>query len=280
MASFTARLKSLVSRVSFLRILSLLRRSVIYRIPPLRKRVTQRFTDTRSTDKLDPSYDIGLYDSYKQYLAQYHKAGYETMLDLGSGDGVLHAGQFILQDNVRTFYLVDEVFFPDFLDSRLSEFFKSDEKVKTIKAGLRLVPNMKDIPENSVDVVMSTSLFEHVLREEAADLINQLYAKLKPHGTAILSIDLRDHYDFAYPFFFYRHAEWLWKLMTIDRAKYTNRLRAVDFSKICTDAGFTIVHNIEESDDTQPLPKLAKPFRHYSEAELRVWHTLLILQKP
>jgi SAM-dependent methyltransferase len=277
------KIDNLACSVSWIRVFYLLRSSAFYLLPSVRNRINENFTQVRSTQKMDPTYDLSLYDFFKKYIQLYYPKAPTVMMDLGSGDGVIHAVNFVLHDQVNTFYLVDEFMFPQIIHSKVDEYLKLQPDRNRVYDALSLIKtsdgSLREVPGNCVDVVISTSLFEHVLRKEVPTLIAQVYSKLKEGGVAILSIDLRDHYDFTRPFFFYRYPEWLWKIMTRDRSRYMNRLRTPEFVEIFKECGFKIINIEEESIDT-PLPKrIAAHFRRYSTEQLQSGRLIAVLQK-
>lgn len=233
--------------------------------------------------KWTPTYDLGLYTTFKKWIQEFHRGTHSTMMDLGSGDGAIHAVNFILHEQVKKFYLVDEFIFPEIIFSKVDSYLESSQEKARVKESLRCITSSHNsfagIPDGSIDIVMSTSLFEHVLTADVPVLIAEIYKKLSDQGTAIFSIDLRDHYDFTELFSFYRYPEWLWKLMTYDRGRYMNRLRSSDFIRVAQECGFTIVHTYTEKSGALFPPKLAAPFRKYSEGDLRTVHVVLMLQK-
>lgn len=279
MPSFSGKVKQFISPISSLRVLHRLLASALYCIPPLRRAVVSNVAEGRSADKMDPAYDLGLYQRYTEMLKQYHRGNWSTMLDFGSGDGVIHAVQWIKNDSVGLFYLIDEFMFPQVIHAKIDAFLPDAKDRADVAQHIHLGTTLNEIPDGTLDVALSTSLFEHVLREEVPTVVKTLYTKLDANGTAIISIDLRDHYDFTRPFFFYRYAPWLWKLMTIDRSKYTNRLRSPDFLRAFKEAGFTVAHSIEEYIDA-PLPKkMAPEFTNFDDKTLHQIQLIAVLRK-
>lgn len=269
--------------IPFSRVIFLLTASFVYVIPFTRWVALRFVASGRSFGKNDPAYDNSLYEYFKKVIQEFHPTQYTVIADIGSGDGVIHAVNFILKDNVTLFYLVDEFLFSKTIFSKINEYLELESDRDQVKQALRLVKNshgsLKDIPNESVDIFLSTSLFEHVLKEDVVAMITEVSAKLSPQGIAIFSVDLRDHYDFSRPFWFYQYPQWLWRLMTCDRMRYTNRLRSSDYQKIFADAGLNMVKINEDKNDS-PLPKrLSKSFRHYSQDDLRTVHITVTLQK-
>jgi SAM-dependent methyltransferase len=101
---------------------------------------------------------------------------------------------------------------------------------------------------NSFDVIWSSDVLEHVRRPEA--LMRDCFRVLRPGGTFLAHIDLRDHYYLPNEDRWVnclRYPEWLWWAMTSNRGSFVNRLRASEWRTLVERVGFDI-HSFEEHE--------------------------------
>jgi SAM-dependent methyltransferase len=101
------------------------------------------------------------------------------------------------------------------------------------------------LPDESVDLIVSTSVFEHVMKPR--EVIANTFRILKHGGSCIHSIDLRDHSNPLEPLGFLKKS----------REEYVpggteNRVRASDFIQMFKDAGFEF-DSIEFNDYHVPV---------------------------
>jgi SAM-dependent methyltransferase len=119
----------------------------------------------------------------------------------------------------------------------------------------------------SVDLVWSHSCFEHIRYPELT--VKECARVLRPGGTMVCEIDLKDHYYFApeQAADHLRYSEWLWKAMKWNRSAYTNRLRASDWSNLFVRSGFSVRFVRVETSEALRAVYRAKPDRRYSEVD-------------
>ena len=131
------------------------------------------------------------------------------------------------------------------------------------------------LPANSVDVVFSNSVLEHVPRPVIAAMMRESYRVLRPGGLSIHSVNCADHYayfDRQITFINYLTiAEKDWQFWNND-LQYQNRMRPQDFIELSEQAGLTTVLT-----KYQPRPallaqlaalKIAPEFQNYSPDQL------------
>ncbi|HEY5933883.1 MAG TPA: class I SAM-dependent methyltransferase [Kofleriaceae bacterium] len=106
---------------------------------------------------------------------------------------------------------------------------------------------------DSVDVVFSNSVLEHVPGPIIAEMMREAMRILVPGGIVFHSVNCGDHYAYTdhsisqLHYLKYSDAEWeKWN----NEFLYQNRLRAQDFTKLARDAGFSI-----EIDTSRPHPE-------------------------
>ncbi len=205
-------INSMCKRYSFFRVVMDLVRPW-FRIVLKKDTVTNdHVVGTRSIGKLDVEYDESLYRNYKQLIDTYTSPeNRRVIMDLGSGDGVVHAIQFIEKDDVEHFYLVDMYMYPEVVEARIDSYTGSEQRSEQLKKKISIlqsdVSKIDQISDSSVHVIISTSLLEHVDKEDVQKVAEEIYAKLTPQGVAMISVDVRDHHNFESPFDYYRHPE-------------------------------------------------------------------------
>ena len=98
---------------------------------------------------------------------------------------------------------------------------------------------------NSVDLVYSNSVFEHVPRQAILDILRESQRILKPGGLALHNIGCNDHYAFFdrsisfVNFLRFTEAEWrFWN----NSLQYQNRLRAPQFLALAGEAGLKVIY--------------------------------------
>jgi SAM-dependent methyltransferase len=120
-----------------------------------------RFVEDKSREKV--------WRAINEYLQKYVKEN-ATVLDLGCG-----YGDFVKGIKAESKFAID-------LNDNLKMFFEK-EKIKFISQS---VLTEFAIPENSVDVVFASNLFEHFSDDELEKMMNNIDKILKPNGRIIL----------------------------------------------------------------------------------------------
>jgi SAM-dependent methyltransferase len=121
------------------------------------------------------------------------------------------------------------------------------------------------LPENSVDIILSCSVLEHI--RDIAAVFKEQHRILKPGGRLLHLVDLRDHF-FRYPFEMLTFSRSFWEgvLTRPNRGSgYQNRLRAEDYAGLLQATGFADIRvDIRESDPVNYLrikPRLHSDFK-------------------
>jgi SAM-dependent methyltransferase len=120
-----------------------------------------RFVEDKSREKV--------WRAINEYLQKYVKEN-ATVLDLGCG-----YGDFVKGIKAESKFAID-------LNDNLKIFFEK-EKIKFISQS---VLTEFAIPDNSVDVVFASNLFEHFSDDELEKMMNNIDKILKPNGRIIL----------------------------------------------------------------------------------------------
>lgn len=138
--------------------------------------------------------------------------------------------------------------------------------------------NLGDIPRPSprdrVDVVVSSSVLEHVRDPQA--LFSRCWEWLKPGGKTHHMVDLRDHnLAFQYPLEMLTYSHAMWKnWIDLPGGFHLNRWRAGEYRAAMERAGFTNIRIIPTQCDRKELervwPRVQPEFRVHGKEELAI----------
>jgi SAM-dependent methyltransferase len=140
---------------------------------------------------------------------------------------------------------------------------------------------------NSIDLVYSNSVLEHVPREEINGLMEESFRVLRPGGIIMHNIGCNDHYAFfdrsISPVNFLQFGEREWRLWN-NPIQYQNRLRAPEFLDLVAHAGFEVIckrtHVRPGTLDVLKGLRIAPQFDRFSRDELAATSVDLIGRKP
>jgi|SRR5271165_46033 len=131
------------------------------------------------------------------------------------------------------------------------------------------------LPDQSVDIVFSNSVLEHVSPEALPAIMSETRRILRPSGVAVHCVACNDHYahfdrNISYVNYLrFSAQEWRWWNNSL---QFQNRLRAPDFLRVAEDAGFRLMTvqqcvraGVEQALETLPI---APEFSKYSRPEL------------
>ena len=244
----------------------------------------------RHGDMADPTRAINAFRAHFDRASQVRALPSEfTMLELGPGDSILSAAA-ARACGAQTSWLVDN---GDFAQRDPALFYALDEALPG--AGLRQLDlpaeadfdtllahvgaryltdgnrSLSQIPSASVDLIWSSVVLEHVLRDEFADMARELARILKPQGVMSHAVDLRDHLGGSLNNLRFAHE--LWESPGWRRAGfYTNRMSQAEIIAAFKQAGFQVVGVTDDLWPTPPLDraKMHPMFRGRTDEELRV----------
>ena len=142
------------------------------------------------------------------------------------------------------------------------------------------------LPANSVDLVYSNSVFEHVPKQAIFEILRESQRILKPGGLALHNIGCNDHYAFfdrSISFVnFLRFSEAEWRLWN-NPIQYQNRLRAPQFLDMAAEAGLKVIykrtHVRPGSREALAQFTVAPEFRQFSPEDLATTTLDFISQK-
>ena len=235
-----------------------------------------------------PDYDLQIYDLNAKLLDE-HASGFRdrVILDVGCGDNCLHAFKFLAagaREVVLCEITADQCLSEQMMQKRFDE--KKDllqgMDYKTLCSNIRIVTDpverLTGIADESIDIIISTSLLEHVYDLEAA--FAEMRRVLAPQGCMVHSVDLRDHFFFDHPLHFLRYAPWWWRNFYTRPSTYTNRHRAPRYFGLLEKYGFEVLYHKTDSTD-HPLKQFGVHpcFSGYSEEELRTVYLLFAARK-
>lgn len=213
------------------------------------------------------------------------------VLELGPGNSRLNALRFLLE-GAEQVTLVDR--FPRSLPgSAQAAFFRRElEHLREHRhvGELPLAPDdridparcreidadLRSLDLRGLDFVYSVDVLEHV--REYPSVIEKTFDLLRPGGHAFHVIDLRDHYNFARPFLFYKYSPETWdRYVTREGWSYWNRARYGELALQFRKAGFQLVR--------EHLTRLPMRERRVSEVfrgrdDLDVAQARVLLRRP
>ena len=229
-------------------------------------------------------YDLEIYHSGSELLKKYEiDITNKVLMDIGCGNNCAHAFEF-LASGVKKVILC-ETLAKDYLsEPKIRKRLPSNKKdyFEKFSKNLRIIDDsiedIKSMPDSSVDIIISTSLLEHVYDLEKA--FNEMKRVLKKDGQMFHSIDLRDHFFFDYPLHFLRYSPWWWKNFYTKPGTFTNRHRLPYYLDLIKKNGFEILYKYTEytKQETKKIG-LHETFRKYSPEENRVVQFKFIAQR-
>jgi SAM-dependent methyltransferase len=132
------------------------------------------------------------------------------------------------------------------------------------------------MPDNSIDVIWSHDVLEHIPPPVLIYLLGQFRRVLKPSGVMAHHIDNSDHWEHKDKSIsrvnFLKFGDLQWKAINCHPLFYQNRLRHSDYVRLIQEAGFNI-HRAEAEVCDRSLSalvglRLASAFRQYDRRDL------------
>ena len=148
-------------------------------------------------------------------------------------------------------------------------------------------PQDTGLASDSIDLVFSNSVLEHVPREAISGLMRESIRVLRPGGLAMHNIGCNDHYAFfdkSISFVnFLRYEEREWKLWN-NTIQYQNRMRAPEFVELAMQAGFEVVrvatHVRPGTLEALDRMRIAPEFSRFSREEVAATTLDFVCRKP
>jgi SAM-dependent methyltransferase len=162
-------------------------------------------------------------------MRKYTEVRGRDVLELGPGQTMLLM-HYALEDGARSCTAVD-----------VADYFA--ERREELKGVHLRIYDGRAIPMagESVDVIWSNDVFEHFRYPRA--MIRECHRVLRPGGTMVCRVDVRDHYQSDERKFSdnLRYPTWLWNAMTWNRSAFTNRLRYSEWLALFEEVGFNVL---------------------------------------
>jgi hypothetical protein len=197
-----------------------------------------------------------------------------TCLELGPGDSLV-TGILANALGASEVYLVDVGSYAteelSYYRSFCQELKKRDFKVPDlsgvnsflelqkqcrIKYKVNGLDDLRRIPSNSIDLIWSHSMLEHVRKREFPALVSELRRIISDKGIVTHNADLKDHLGGALNNL--RFSESIWESDFMAKSGfYTNRLQHRDILEYFINAGFEVI-----TDEVGRWPMLPTPWVH------------------
>jgi hypothetical protein len=247
----------------------------------------------------DPDYAINVFETHWRRAGS-PEPGF-TYLELGPGEslatalvawsygargGVLvDAGDFAVRDVASYRPLIERLAQkPSVRDVRkLKELSTLDALLTTVGAEMRTdgLAGLKALPSDSIDLVFSQAVLEHVPLADFSATAEQLHRIQRPSGIGSHRIDFKDHLQGSLNNLRFSEAAWEKPGFARRSGFYTNRLRFSAMRDAFTRVGFSVT--VPEQDRWPALPiargKLAMPFRDLPDDDLQTSGAVFMMTK-
>lgn len=233
-------------------------------------------------------YAIGVFDGHAEKADLTGQMHGKTILELGPGDSIataiiaashgakallVDAGSFVRSD-VSSYLTLEKALRcrglrpPDLSHCRDVDEILAKCHARYLTNGLE---SLKAIEDQSVDVIFSQAVLEHIRTGEFVDMIRECRRILKLGGTCSHEVDLRDHLGGALNNL--RFSALVWESDFFAKSGfYTNRIRYSQMLELFRQAGFLVeviaVHRWAECPT--PRHRLAREVRDWQNDELCV----------
>jgi SAM-dependent methyltransferase len=151
---------------------------------------------------------------------------------------------------------------------------------------MRCPSNTQDLAANSVDLIYSRTVLEHIPRPPLVTLLDEWYRLLAPGGFAIHFIDNSDHFEHRDKSLsrlnFLTMSDSVWKFACFNQQNYQNRMRHSDYLVMFD--RYEVVH-VDRYVYERALAdlkhlRLNPAFAHYDNEDLATLSTTIVLRKP
>jgi SAM-dependent methyltransferase len=135
------------------------------------------------------------------------------------------------------------------------------------------------------DVIFSIDVLEHVNRNAASYVVDNIHRLLRPGGLSIHQIGIDDHLSHYVPLIssknYLRYSNFTWQVFFESRVQYFNRLQMSDFEELFAARGFEVLESI--TDEEPELMQQITPhrqFQHYDLRSLQATRGYIVHRKP
>lgn len=145
-----------------------------------------------------------------------------------------------------------------------------------------------ELAADSLDVVVSRAVLEHVAPARLEDMAAAFHRALRPGGVMCHVIDNSDHWQHKDKSIsrvnFLRYDDALWRWTSVNPQAYQNRLRHGDYLALFARRGFRILREESEIDEAAlselETMRLARRFHATPKIELAKITSYIVVQKP
>ncbi|MBX7147475.1 class I SAM-dependent methyltransferase [bacterium] len=217
-----------------------------------------------------------LVDDYERHLKSVNSSlQNKSVLEIGIGSTNAN-GYEIIARNAAFYYGLEPYRSLDILQNQHALTLLQNEhpdKTLLFENCTSRITSFKEIKPNSIDIVLSSSVLEHV--ENNKLLFENIKKCLKPDGIMIHQVDYRDHF-FKYPYHFLIFSKKIWNTFLNPGDLY--RYRLDDHIKILDELEFKtkILSKQSLENDFIKIKKHINPlFQGYSEESLKTSEAVL-----
>jgi SAM-dependent methyltransferase len=220
-------------------------------------------------------------------------------LELGPGDGVLSAliapamgsSSLVLVDsgnyahrNTNKYKSQIEKFSKNFPKLAVPDYAEANniENMLSIAGGKYLSNGLNSLcklESNSLDLIYSQAVLEHIRHDEFKEMMVQCHRLLKNDGIMSHVVDYKDHLGGGLNNLRFSSSLWEKNWFAFNSGFYTNRLRMSEMILICESIGLKVLVHDVKYWNSLPIQynNLAKEFRSFSENELLISEAHLIM---
>jgi SAM-dependent methyltransferase len=234
------------------------------------------------------TYVQSVFDQHVKQAGLTNQLKGKTVLELGPGDSAAtaviaacHGAHAVLIDSgdyasreVRLYLsFADRLKDQGFDVPDLSEA-ESREDVLSI-CGAKYLPNglfsLQTIADDSVDLIFSQAVLEHVRRDEFLQTMTECHRVLKSNGAASHCVDLKDHLGGGLNNLRFRESVWESNFF-VRSGFYTNRIRFSEMIAMFEESGFCIKALNPDCWEVSPIERksLSRDFAEVTDEDLLV----------
>jgi len=143
------------------------------------------------------------------------------------------------------------------------------------------------LPDQSVDIVISRAVLEHIPPQLIQDIFYDSYRLMKPHGLTCHFVDNSDHWQHADNSIsrvnFLKFPDAVFRWTYLNGLNYQNRLRHSQYVEMLRNAGFEVLREDKEIDsgslEALKTLKLDDQFRRFTKDDLAALSSYLLARK-
>lgn len=255
---------------------------------PFRYQVWQVLGLFRHGKMDNTSYAVNVFKNHVEQFSSLDALQGKVILEVGPGDSIATAivaasfGARAILVDVGNFAKPELAFYRRLAEQLRSENLSPPDitHCESVEAILRAcnaqylttgTQSMATVDENTVDIMFSQAVLEHVRKGEFSAFFQHCRRVIKPSGGASHIVDLKDHLGGSLNNL--RFSEKLWESDFFSSSGfYTNRIQFEEMVSMIKQTGFEVNVNHVKRWDSLPLSRnrMSEPFCHLSETELNV----------